>query len=337
MPWTPAAAAALADSLDHAVRERGVPGGVLVLGTADSGPGSGRTVVSRGTVGPECGPAAPDEHTRYDIASLTKIIATWALTGRALAADLLDLDTPLRSRFPDLPAPGGLLTVRQLLSHSAGLQPETRLDRYLHIDRPLAELLCAEQLVATPGTEHRYINRGYVLLGLLLAAAHDRPLDALADRLWGELGMRETEFGPIRRSPQVAPTEQRLRGAPRTWGIPHDPNAALLNGVAGHAGAFSTAADLALFAEHLLTTDDPWPAASLAPQIAVEPGRTRGLGWLLTEAGAAYHHGYTGTSLFFSPGTGRYAVLLTNAVYHGFSGSRLTPLRDRVLAALTAP
>ncbi|PBC72203.1 CubicO group peptidase (beta-lactamase class C family) [Streptomyces sp. TLI_235] len=336
-PWTPAAAAALADALDHAVLDRGVPGGVLVLGTADTTAAVGRTVIARGTVAPECGPAVPDDRTRYDLASLTKITVTWALTGRALAAGRLDLDEPLRSRFPQLPAPGGWLTVRQLLAHSAGLQPETRLDRYLHLDRPLAELLCAEQLVATPGTEHRYINRGYVLLGLLLAAAHETPLDTLADRYWRELGMDETEFGPIRRSPAVAPTEQRLRGAPRTWGIPHDPNAALLNGIAGHAGVFSTAADLAAFAEHLLTAEDPWLTASLRPQIAVEAGRSRGLGWLLADTGAAYHHGYTGTSLYLSPGRGRYAVLLTNAVYHGFSGSRLTPLRDRILAAATAP
>ncbi|WP_405013618.1 serine hydrolase domain-containing protein [Kitasatospora sp. NBC_01539] len=336
-PWAPAAAAALADALDHAVRERGVPGGVLVLGDTRAGPAADRSVAARGAVAPECGPAAPDEHTRYDLASLTKITATWALTGRAIAAGLLDLDTPLGERFPELPVPGALLTVRGLLSHSAGLQPETRLDRYLHLDRPLAELLCAERLVATPGSEHRYINRGFVLLGLLLEAAHRQPLDRLADEMWRETGMYETEFGPVQRSPTVAPTEQRLRGAPRTWGIPHDPNAALLNGVAGHAGVFSTAADLAVFAEHLLTGDDPWLAASLHPQIASDPGRSRGLAWLVTDTGVAYHHGYTGTSLFLSPATGRYVVLLTNAVYHGFSSSRLTPLRDLALAELAGP
>jgi CubicO group peptidase (beta-lactamase class C family) len=329
-PWTSTAAAALADALETAVHHRGVPGGVVLLG--DSA-GTGRLVHARGTVAPECGPAAPDEHTRYDLASLTKITSTWALTGRALTAGLLGLDEPIATRFPELPMPGGGLTVRQLLTHSSGLEPVTRLDRYLLTDRPLAELLCAAPLVSPPGREHRYIDRGFVLLGLLLAAAHRRPLEVLADEYWAETGMTETEFGPLRRSPRVAPTEQRLRGAPRTWGVPHDPNAALLGGVAGHAGVFSTAADLATFAEHLLA-GDRWLAESLRPQIAIEPGRSRGLCWIVTDAGVAYHHGYTGTSLYLSPATGRYLVLLTNAVYHGFSASRLSPLRDLALALL---
>lgn len=336
-PWTTAAAAALTDALEAAVLDRGVPGGVLLVGDTRPGGREPRLSAGRGSVAPECGPAAPGEHTVYDIASLTKITATWALTGRALAAGLLGLDEPLGARFPSLPAPGALLTVRQLLAHTAGLQPETRLDRYLHLDRPLAELLCAERLVSLPGSEHRYINRGFVLLGLLLECAHGRPLDRLADDMWHGLGMHETEFGPVRRSPTVAPTEQRLRGAPRTWGIPHDPNAALLGGIAGHAGVFSTAADLAVFAEHLLTGGDTWFTESLRPQIGAGPGRSRGLAWLVTGTGVAYHHGYTGTSLFLAPESGRYVVLLTNAVYHGFSGSRLTPLRDLALGLLGRP
>ncbi|MFD9126266.1 serine hydrolase domain-containing protein [Kitasatospora sp. NPDC059571] len=335
-PWTSTTAAALTAALDSAVHERGVPGGVFVLGETAAGGRAARTVRACGVVAPECGPAAPDEHTRYDLASLTKITATWALTGRAVAAGLLDLDEPLRERFPGLPAPGGLLTVRRLMSHTSGMQPETRLDRYLLADRPLAELLCAAPLFSEPGSEHRYIDRGFVLLGLLLTAAYGRPLQASADLLWDELGMHETEFGPLRRSPQVAPTEQRLRGAPRTWGVPHDPNSALLGGVAGHAGVFSTAHDLATFAEHLLA-GDPWLARSLRPQAAIEPGRSRGLAWILTDGGVAYHHGYTGTSLYLAPAAGRYLVLLTNAVYHGFSAARLTPLRDLAVTLLEQP
>ncbi|MGW4381625.1 serine hydrolase, partial [Kitasatospora sp. NPDC004531] len=139
---------------------------------------------------------------------------------------------------------------------------------------------------------------------------------------------------------QVAPTEQRLLGAPRTWGVPHDPSAALLGGVAGHAGVFSCAEDLAAWAEHLLAGSSPladWFAESLRPGPAVEPGVHRGLAWLVTDDGAAaYHHGYTGTSLFLAPPTGRYVVLCTNAVYHGWDRARLADLRTLALHSLTA-
>lgn len=335
--WTRATARALGDALEHAVDHGGVPGGAVAIGTPDGT----RFTTSRGVVAPECGPAAPDEHTVYDLASLTKVVVTWPLIGRAVRDGLLDLDSPLRSWFPHLPAPGRDLTVTHLMSHTAGLLPHTRLDRYHHSERPLAEHICAEPLTSEPGSQHRYIDRGFILLGLLLPELHGRDLAQLATDLWRELGLTETAYGPLARSPQVAPTEQRLLGAPRTWGIPHDPSAALLGGIAGHAGAFSTTADLARFAEQLL---DPagefaeWFTASRRPRTAVEPGVSRGLAWLLAADGSvAYHHGYTGTSLFLSPAAGRYIVLCTNAVYHGWNRARLSPVRDLALQLIARP
>ncbi|RAJ42779.1 CubicO group peptidase (beta-lactamase class C family) [Kitasatospora sp. SolWspMP-SS2h] len=332
--WTAATATALGALLGAAVDGGQFPGGVLVAGQA----GAGRTVVSRGVVAPECGDASPDEHTRYDLASLTKVLATWPLVGTAVRAGLLDLDAPLRAALPQLPSPGGELTARQLLNHTSGLLPQTGLARYQHTGRPLIEHLCAEPLVSVPGAHHRYIDRGFILLGLLLPELLGRPLAVLADALWRGLGLDATAYGPLPRDTRLAPTEQRLRGAPRTWGIPHDPSAALLGGVAGHAGVFSSAADLAAFAEHLLAPSGPlpeWFTQSRRPLVPVEPDLARGLAWIVTAKGSvAYHHGFTGTSLYLAPRTRRFVVLCTNAVYHGWDRTRLAELRARALRSL---
>ncbi|GAA2741233.1 serine hydrolase domain-containing protein [Kitasatospora cinereorecta] len=349
--WASAAAAKLGESLDAAVRHGNVPGGVVVIGQVATSPKTAhpnggrkpnaeRIVLSRGVVAAECGDTRPDADTLYDMASLTKVTATWLLVGRAVRDGLLDLDAPLSSYLPKAPAPGRDLTIRHLMSHTSGLLPNTGLARYSHSSRPLIDHLCAEPLISEPGARHRYIDRGFILLGLLLPILLGRPLHVLAAELWRDIGLTSTVYGPLARSPRVAPTEARLLGAPRTWGTPHDPSAALLGGVAGHAGVFSTASDLATFAEHLLASTGPdsvWFEESRRPLVDVEPGLQRGLAWIVTADGrAAYHHGYTGTSLYLSPATGRYIVLCTNAVYHGWDRARLTPTRSLALLTITS-
>ncbi|MFF3444788.1 serine hydrolase domain-containing protein [Streptosporangium sp. NPDC002721] len=319
----------LGEALHELVHSGGSPGGVIICGSTSGD----RHVLTAGVVAPECGESPPDEHTMYDVASLTKVVATWPLVGRAVTEGLMGLDAPIRTYLPfiDGDAPSGDVTVRQLLAHSSGLRAETRLDRYRNMPTGLAELMCREPLEQAPGT-HRYINRGYILLGLALAHVHALPLQQLAEDLWAETGMRHTTYGPVARARHVAPTEQRLTGAPRIWGAPHDDNAALLGGVAGHAGVFSTPSDLAVYANHLLagldTVTGTWLEASLVPQADIEPGLQRGLSWILADGHqTAYHHGFTGTSLYLAPHVGRYVVVCTNAVYHGPARDRIAPLR----------
>ncbi|MFI9064516.1 serine hydrolase domain-containing protein [Streptomyces sp. NPDC053429] len=340
VPFTTAETHGLRDTLDEIVAARATPGGVLVCGTA----AGERTVISAGVVSPYTNPKAPDENTVYDLASLTKVTATWPLVGRAVADGLLDLDTPVRAYLPPMEGlmPSGEATMRQLLSHTGGLQAATRLDLYDLTSRPLHELICHELMENLPGT-HRYVNRGYILLGLSLAHVTGRPLDRLAADFWAELGMGRTGYGPIAQAPDVAPTEHP-DGHDRLWGVVHDENAATMGGVAGHAGVFAPAADLATYAEHLLGGHgDPhetspltlWLRESLAPQAEVEPGLYRGLGWVLAAGGTvAYHHGFTGTSLYLAPATGRYVVIVTNAVHNGAPRVRLAPLRERALKIL---
>ncbi|MFE9424594.1 serine hydrolase domain-containing protein [Kitasatospora sp. NPDC006697] len=336
--WKPAQLADLRECLELMTADGTVPGGVIAHGTLDGVPG----FLAAGIVAPECGNARPGPDTVYDVASLTKVVATWPLVHAAG----IDLDSPVRTYLPTVSAdaPGGRVTVGQILAHTTGLRADTRLDQYRNRGEDLAALICGEDLIAEPGAGHRYINRGFILAGLLLAQATGRRLDDLAVDLWASLGMINTVYGPISRSNRVAPTEQRLAGAPRLWGIPHDDNAALLGGVAGHAGVFTTAGDLAAYATALLaghrdgTGLGGWLARSMVPQAAIEPGIDRGLAWILADGGrVAYHHGFTGTSLYLAPATGRYLVICTNAVYHHQDNrTRLAPLRNLALKAVTA-
>lgn len=340
VPWTPTVLTDLRECLDLMTADGTVPGGVITHGTYDSEP----SYLASGIVAPECGDAQPGPDTVYDVASLTKVLATWPLVGTFLS-DGPTLDTPVRDLLPGIPAdaPGGQITARQILAHTSGLRPDTRLDQYRNRTEPLAELICGEDLIVEPGAGHRYINRGFILLGLALAHTQGRRLDELATELWQNLGMTNTTYGPVARSAQVAPTEQRLPGGPRLWGLPHDDNAALLGGVAGHAGVFTTPADLATFATHLLTAYGTggqlgrWLADSLHPVAEIEPGLHRGLAWILANGGrVAYHHGFTGTSLYLAPHTGRYLAICTNAVYHHQDNrTRLAPLRSLALKAIT--
>ncbi len=340
VPWSPNALADLRECLDLMTADGTVPGGVIAHGAFDAEPG----FLASGIVAPECGDARPGPDTVYDVASLTKVLATWPLVGTSIN-ESLTLDTPVRELLPGVPAeaPGGRVTARQILSHTSGLRADTRLDRYRGRTEPLAELICGEDLIAEPGAGHRYINRGFILLGLVLAHSRDRRLDELAADLWRSLGMTATAYGPLTRSARVAPTEQRLPGAPRLWGMPHDDNAALLGGVAGHAGVFTTPADLAAFATALLSSHASggdlgrWLANSLQPLAGIEPGLDRGLAWILADDGrVAYHHGFTGTSLYLAPHTGRYLAICTNAVYHHQDNrTRLAPLRTLALKAIT--
>lgn len=326
----------LAEALDQAVTDGAAPGGVMALGSLGHVP----RFLTAGCIAEELGDAAPDADTVYDIASLTKVVATWPLVCRAIDAGVLDRRAPVREFLPaiDGPAPSGEATIEELLAHTAGLMASTRLDQYRFADRPLYELLCHEPLEDEPG-RHRYINRGYILLGLTLAHAHQQPLDQLALALWDDLGMTSTAYGPLARGPQVAPTERRIPGAPRIWGTAHDDNAALLGGIAGHAGVFSTARDLARYAEHLIAPGrslSGWLRTSTAPIAPIEPGLDRGLSWICAPGGVAYHHGFTGTSLYLSPGTGRYLAICTNAVYYGEARRRIAPLRALALKTITA-
>lgn len=314
-----------------------VPGGTVVIGSVHTW-----EFVSVGELAPQYLPGAePGPGVRYDVASLTKILATWTLTGRAVLDGLLDLDVPLEHYIAGGPYPGGQVTTRQILTHTSALDAEVALERYAETDRDLAEAILSTPV--GPGG-YCYIDRGFILLGQVLHRILGAPLDELAAEMWATAGMPATGYGPAARGAGVAPTEVRLRGAAPTWGVVHDEGAALLGGVAGHAGVFSTATDVGAFARDLLRTyAGEGGASELArflrdswqPHVRVEPGLWRGLAWLVTESGVVYHTGFTGTSLHLHPASGRYVGVLTNAVHFGRDRNRAQELRTAAHAALS--
>ncbi|MEY9214097.1 serine hydrolase [Thermobifida halotolerans] len=333
--WVAGTGAELRGVLKVMVDAGWLPGGVAVVGS-----GGLWEFIAIGRVGIECGEAVTAPDTYYDVAGLTQVMATWPLVGRAVAEGMLDLDAPMSHYFPGS-YPGGAVTARQILTHTSRLNPVTWLERYVGTDQPLAEAILSEEL-EEPG--YRSTDRGFILLGLLLEHLHRQPLDQLADDLWRHIGLTETRYGPLPRTASVAPTERRIPGVAATWGVVHDESAALMGGVAGHAGVFSTATDLGIFArgllawhagEHGVTPFTSFVRQSWLPHRAVDSRFARGLAWKVTDDGLVYHNGLTGTSLFLHPSTGRYVGLLTNAIHYGRRRPGLCDLRAAVRSAFT--
>ncbi|MEU3022182.1 serine hydrolase domain-containing protein [Nocardiopsis alba] len=336
--WADMAVDAMGAALDRMVENGQTPGGVIAAGSIGAGP----VYAAAGATAPG-GAIRPGPSTLYDVASLTKVVATWPLVGDAVVRGLVDLDTPVSAYFSTAaPGEGGGVTVREILTHSSGLMPSTRLDRYIGETRDVAEAILSEPL--TGSGEHRYINRGFILLGLLLARVADRPLYDLLDGFSHDLGLSGLQYGPLPRGENVAPTERRLVGGEPMHGVVHDENAHTLGGVAGYAGVFATAEALAELAGLLLEArdgkgglaalsgyiDDSWSSA-----IRIDDVTGRGLAWLISKEGLVYHHGFTGTSLYLHPGSGRYLVVLTNAIAYGRERAGLSELR-KVAADLFA-
>jgi CubicO group peptidase (beta-lactamase class C family) len=307
-------------------------------------------------------PMQPD--TVFDLASLTKVVATTTVTLALAGQGLIGLDDPVVKHLPaatQLATPE--VTVRQLLTHTSGLPGSVKFYEWCADRDQLLRELYATPLEVPPGTRVAYSDLGFMMLGQMAAAVTGEPLDTLFRRLVSEpLGMADTGYlsdspagGPPPGGPPAggfAATELRADGTP--WiGVVHDENARVMGGVAGHAGLFSTAADLAKFAAWWVGHDDgagPVPAALRRDSERCQtPGLEghRGLGWvrigdrydILGEAwpdSAVSHTGFTGTSLALDAPSGVWVVLLTNDVHYGRGRAVIRPLREGVHAAVAA-
>ncbi|MBD0691206.1 serine hydrolase domain-containing protein [Streptomyces sp. CBMA123] len=337
------ALAAPGGELDRLVREgaRTVgAGAVWAVGDAGGTLGGG----SHGTLGQ--GPYArltPGPGTRYDLASLTKIVALWPCAGVLWQSGRLPLDEPLgRCWQPADGHPVGVVTVRQLLAHTAGMLPYTRFEQlYGREPAAIRAGVLAAPLHRAPGVAVEYTDRAAVLLTYLVEDLGGAPLDELAARwAWRPLGMTDTRYGPLgaAEAARTAPTEYHEPTGAHLRGVVHDPSARLLGGVSGNAGAFSTARDLARFLTALLAPPprlpwgEPWIGESLREQTGgLAPAR--GLSWLYAAGtepaeGTFVHYGFTGTGIWVSRRLGRWALLLTNQVHHSRVTQSLTDLRN---------
>jgi CubicO group peptidase (beta-lactamase class C family) len=250
--------------------------------------------------------------TVFDLASLTKVFTTVAAL-QQVAAGAFALDRPLGSYLPGYAH--NQVTPRHLLAHTSGLRPELPLYKLPDAAARAARLVAEEPLTA-PGTVRTYSDLNLLLVQALLERTTGRPLDELiADGITTPLGMTSTRFNPPPSwRPRIAATEDQRRPWGKldrglVHGAVHDENAHAMGGVAGHAGLFSTAWDLALFSRALLTG-----ALPVRPGLGFETDQA----WFMGElagTGALGHTGFTGTSLVIHPPTGSYLVLLANTVH----------------------
>ena len=317
-----------------------MPGCVVLIGRR--GGVAFRKAYGRRAVEPHPEPMTAD--TRFDLASLTKPVCTAACVAHLADRGLLDLDAPVADRLPAFGRRGkAAITPTQLLTHTAGLIADNPLADYAAGPDAAWAAICDLEPRSAPGERFVYSDVGYVVLGELIEQVSGRSLDEYAaEHLYRPLGMTRTGFNP---PPEVrggcAPTERR--GGEWLRGEVHDPRAAALGGVAGHAGLFSTSDDLALFARMLLgrgelrTAGGPVRVLSAAAVDRMTapravPGGRRSLGWDVRTAYSANrgdlfsdaafgHGGFTGTALWVDPERDLFAVFLSNRLHPDGRGS----------------
>jgi CubicO group peptidase (beta-lactamase class C family) len=342
-----------AELIDRAAGTGLIPGAVLVAGL---GGGPQLTHVTGDAQHDAAAERPMTADTVFDLASLTKVTATLPCVLYLADRGDIGLDQPAQRYLPSFSGPGkDQVTVRHLLAHISGLPAERKYYQGLSDPGEVRTAALAEPLVAEPGSMVCYSDIGFIVLGELAAAVADCGLDALAQQVvFGPLAMTSTRYlPPAEWAGRMAATEP-VAGVAKV-GVVHDENAAALGGVAGHAGLFSTAGDLARYAAAWARGDGGpggtpfwglW-AEALRCQSKGLGGR-RGLGWGLRRdrwdnmgdgwpRTGAGHTGFTGTSMSFDPVTGLWAVLLTNAVHFGRGpGHSVVGLRKQVHAAVVA-
>ena len=343
------------------VTRRVYPGAVVIVGRLDSmlfSRGLGRLTWSARAARP-----SPDS-TLWDVASLTKVVATTGVTARFVDRGLLDLDAPVSNYLPTFIGDDrSLVTVRMLLDHTSGLPAFIALWQVTAVPGDVVARICIEPLRRPPGTAAEYSDLNAILLGAILEVVGGAPLDVLVRREVIEpLGLTHTSFG-VASSARTAVAPTTSLGQVRT-GTVNDPNAAYLGGVAGHAGLFSTGPDLARVARAWLglgTLDGvTWlSAATVRRFLQASPASgTRLLGWDTPDVtgpepssfgrhpdpGTYGHTGWTGTQMWIDPARDVYVIFLTNRAYEPrvretFQAMRRirAGLADAVLAAVPCP
>jgi uncharacterized protein YbbC (DUF1343 family) len=336
--------------VDAEIRLGRIPGAVVVVGDADRI--VYREAFGNARVDPEAVPMTT--RTIFDLASLTKVVATTTAVMQLVEAGKLDLDAPAARYWPEFAANGkDAITVRELLTHYSGLAADLDMRAPWLGYQAAMDLIVAEQPLAAPGSRYIYSDINFEVLGEIVRRVSGQALDAYCEaHIFGPLGMHDTSFRPpASERARIAPTE--FIGGQLRWGTVHDPSAARMGGVAGHAGLFSSAGDLARFAQMLLqhgTLDgvrilDPGSVQQMTrPQSPPGQPRLRGLGWDLAAplaanreelpaVGAYTHTGYTGTLIWIDPLSGTYLIILSNRVYPLGRGDA-QPLRKAVLQLL---
>jgi CubicO group peptidase (beta-lactamase class C family) len=357
---------AVTEFLDSAVASGAAPGAVLAVLQ-----GNQRFIHGTGQLGADH-PERPGPETLYDLASVTKVVGL--ATGAMLAVEegKLDLDAPVQRYLPDFSGSGkDRVTVRMLLVHASGLPGWRPLFREVRSRSEMFAAVDTTTLEAAAGTREKYSDLGAIVLTQLIETIYHERLDSLLRRrVFDPLAMNSTGYSPdpaLRN--RIAPTELDRWLGRVLQGEVHDENAAMMDGVSGHAGLFSSAADLLTFAEWILEqgdrptggqavgkpsglTDRPTVGPAVLREFTrrqnLVPGSSQGLLWDTPSPGGSAgrrlssmsfgHVGFTGTSLWIDPEHRVAIVLLSNRVNPTRNNPRWNPLRaavaDRVMTTL---
>lgn len=315
--------AKIALALERAVERSKTPGAVACVGQGDRI----EHLAATGLRQREPEPLPAETNTPYDLASLTKVVATTTAALKLWEAGALSLDDAVTRYLPDTAYAG--ITLRQLLTHTAGFPAYDDLYREANGAGAMLKAIAALPRSGTPA-RRVYSDFGYMLLGKIIAQAAGASLDAFCGReIFAPLGMRDTAFNPPPAlAARAAATERCTWRGRLLAGEAHDENAAAMGGVSGHAGLFSSAPDLALFCAALLggkLLKEETLDAMLRPE-QVKGYPWQGLGWKLDgwmDSNEGYlpsrksfgHTGWTGTSLWLDRETQRYAILLSNTCH----------------------
>ncbi|MGA8072342.1 MAG: exo-beta-N-acetylmuramidase NamZ domain-containing protein [Candidatus Acidiferrales bacterium] len=349
---------ALDSILQSAVEHDEIPGAVLLVEH------HGKVVYEKAAGMRALMPAreAMTTDTIFDIASLTKVVATAPSVMKLVEEGKLRLDDPVSRYLPDFTSNGkDQITIRMLLTHTGGLAPDPPLD-WAHVGKlALFAEINQEELDAPPGMRFIYSDTGFIVLGELVEKISGIRLDEYARRnVFEPLRMQETRFlPPAEWLPRIAPTEDVGSGAyVLLRGTVHDPSASFLGGVAGNAGVFSTASDLEKFCAMVLSGGRVPGAdgerilseASIkkmtSPQSPAWIPAVRGLGWDIDSQyssprgeffpiGSFGHTGFTGTSIWIDPASETFVILLANSV-HPYRRPPISSLRSKVASAVAA-
>ena len=357
------------DAIMNAAIARGtIPGGVVLVGH------DGEVVYRKafGMRSLEPVREAMTADTIFDVASLTKCIVTATAVMQLVEQGKLRLNDPVTAYLPEFAGNGKEgITVRQLLTHFSGLPEDLDLKMRWRGRDAAFRMAMETRPSSLPGSRFLYSDINFIILGFVVEKVSGLRLDEYAERnIFGPLGMRETRFLPpghpflAQGRGRIAPTEydgthHMMRGSV------HDPTTERMGGVAGHAGVFSTADDLARFAQEMLHPSKPnsglpgtpldgfhvLSAESVKKMTTPQqpPGSTvlRGLGWDIDSpfssnrgeffpVGSFGHTGFTGTSMWIDPVTNSYVIVLTNAVHpRGSRTAEVVSLRARIASAVT--
>jgi len=359
---TPAEFARIAPVVEGAIARRELPGAVVLVGRGDD------TIYHHAFGDRAVEPAreAMTEDTIFDVASLTKVVATTTSVMQLVEQGSIRLNDRVTQFIPEFGKNGKSdITIRQLLTHTSGLAPDLPLEVEFNGSDEAIRRAIELPPGAPPGQRFIYSDINFFVLGDIVRRVSGERIDRYAsEHVFVPLGMRDTMFLPPESlRPRIAPTE---RCRPVAWpcgdasvaflrGVVHDPTARRMDGVAGHAGVFSTAADLSKFCRMLLAggrlgsvrvLSPATVAAMTSPATPIGMKDVRGLGWDLDSTyssnrgdlfpfGSFGHTGFTGTSLWLDPRSQSYVIFLSNRVHPDGKGD-VTPLRGRVATIAAA-